>query len=128
MRRIMLGATGATIAAGAVLFGAGTAAAIVPVAQPDDARIGVQLDHGETKALAQGPLPALIGMIVPAGRVGAGLHQDTQLFKDDRGGVHASLRQVIMEAADHQDGSVSFFLDVPGSHGPRVLDIYQRWN
>ncbi|MCX4098772.1 hypothetical protein [Nocardia sp. alder85J] len=128
MRRITLGAAGFAIAAGAVLLGAGTAAAIVPVAQPDDGRIGLQLDHSETTALAQGPLPALIGLVVPAGRVGAGLHQDTQLYKDDRGGVHASLRQVIMEAADHPDGSVSFFLDAPGSHGPRLLDIYQRWN
>jgi hypothetical protein len=128
MRRIMLGATGFALAAGAVLFGGGTATAIVPVVEPLDGRAGLQLDHRETAALAQGPLPALIGMVVPAGRVGAGLHQDTQLYKDDRGGVHASLRQVIMEAADHPDGSVSFFLDVPGSHGPRVLDIYQRWD
>jgi hypothetical protein len=128
MRSVILGTAGFAIVAGAMLAGTATAAAIAPVAQLDEGRIGVTLSHEETVALSSGPLPALIGMLVPAGRVGAGLHRETQLYQDDRGGVHASLRQVVLEAADHPDGTVSFYLDAPGSHGARLLDVYQRWD
>ncbi|MEU6585223.1 hypothetical protein [Nocardia sp. NPDC046763] len=107
--------------------GAGIAAAAVPEVQIDQGRVGVTLSHSETATLSDGPVPAVISMFVPLNRMGAGLRPDTAIYKDDKGGVHASLRQVIAEAADHPDGSVAIFLDLPGSRGGRVLDIYQNW-
>ncbi|MFF0489637.1 hypothetical protein ACWDSJ_29910 [Nocardia sp. NPDC003482] len=128
MRTILFSATLITIAAAATVGGIGTAAAATPIAQPEEGRIGLNLSHEETAALADGPLPALVGMVVPPSRMGAGLRPDTQLYKDENGGIHASLRQVIMEAADHPDGSVTVYVNVTGAHGPRLVDIYQRWN
>ncbi|WP_230330005.1 hypothetical protein [Nocardia aurantiaca] len=115
------------VAAGAVA-GAGVAAAGVPVVQIDHGQVGVALSHEETAAMADGPAPAIISMFVPLSRMGARLQPDTAIYKDDRGGVHASLRQVIMEAAEHPDGNVVLFLNLPGSPGGRVLDVYQYWN
>ncbi|MEV6767801.1 hypothetical protein AB0N05_04135 [Nocardia sp. NPDC051030] len=109
-------------------LGAGHAAAGAPIAQPDQGRVGVALSHDETAAIAGGPLPAVVSMFVPLSRMGAGLHPDTNIYKDDKGGVHASLRQVVMEAADHPDGSVIVYFNAPGTRGGRVLDIYQAWD
>lgn len=126
MRVVLFGVGIAAVAAGAVAAG-GAAAAGVPVAQIDQGRVGVVLSHDETVAIADGPIPAVISMFVPLSRMGAGLQPDTTIYKDDKGGVHASLRQVIMEAGDHPDGSVVVFFNAPGSRGGRVLDIYQNW-
>ncbi|MFE1593680.1 hypothetical protein [Nocardia sp. NPDC058705] len=108
-----------------VLFGAGSATAFAPLAQPD--RIGVQLSHEETVALGSGPIPAITAMFVPATRIGAGLHADTELYRGADGGVRATLRQVVTEAAGHPDGTVSVFLNAPGTRGGRVVDVYQQW-
>ncbi|GAB2542571.1 hypothetical protein [Nocardia heshunensis] len=126
MRVVLFGVGIAAVAAGIVAAG-GTASAGVPVAQIDQGRVGVALSHDETVAIADGPLPAVISMFVPLSRMGAGLQPDTTIHKDDKGGVHASLRQVIMEAGDHPDGNVVVFFNAPGSRGGRVLDIYQNW-
>ncbi|QIS16064.1 MULTISPECIES: hypothetical protein [Nocardia] len=109
----------------AASFGAGAAAAADPVSQPD--RVGLRLSHGETLGLSDGPLPAIVTMMVPLNRIGAGLKGDTKIFRDDQGGVHASLRQIIMEAADHPDGTVTIYLNAPGTRNGRVLDVYQNW-
>ncbi|WP_431966895.1 hypothetical protein [Nocardia sp. bgisy134] len=118
----------AVFTSAAALFGAGTATAADPVADLDQGRIGVRLSHEETAALAGGPGPALITMFVPLDRIGAGLHQDTELFRDQSGGVRATLRQVISESASHPDGSVTIYLNAPGTRNGRVLDIYQNWS
>jgi hypothetical protein len=110
----------------AVTFGAGSAAAVDPIGQSD--RVGLHLDHAETAALGDGPLPALITMVVPLNRIGAGLKGDTEIYRDQNGGVHASLRQVITEAASHPDGTVVLYLNAPGTRNGRTLDIYQNWN
>ncbi|RJO76545.1 hypothetical protein D5S18_09620 [Nocardia panacis] len=124
--RIILG-TVAIIGAAltALTAGSGIAAAAEPVGQPD--RIGLRLNHAETAGLADGPLPALVAMVVPVNRMGAGLEPDTQIYRDDSGGVHASLRQIFLEAAAHPDGSVTVFLNAPGSRDGRILDFYQNW-
>ncbi|WP_067567128.1 hypothetical protein [Nocardia acidivorans] len=114
------------ISAGLIL-GAGVASAGAPIVQPDQGRIGMALSHDETAALAGGPIPAVVSMFVPLSRMGAGLKPDTNIYKDGSGGVHASLRQVVMEAADHPDGSVVVYFNAPGTRGGRVLDIYQNW-
>ncbi|WP_067844607.1 hypothetical protein [Nocardia lijiangensis] len=111
----------------AAVFGAGTAAAAVPVADPEQGRVGVRLTHEETVGLAGGPAPALVTMFLPLDRIGAGLHQDTKLYRDQSGGVHASLRQVIAETASHPDGSVTLYLNAPWMRNGRVLDVYQSW-
>ncbi len=126
MRVVRVGVGIMAVTAG-LTAGAGVATAAVPVVQIDQGRVGVILSHDETAALADGPAPALISMFVPVSRMGAGLQPDTTIYKDDKGGVHASLRQVISEAADHPDGNVSLFVNLPGSRGGRVLDVYQNW-
>ena len=126
MRFAVISATIFAVLAAAVTFGTGTAAAADPVSQPD--RIGLHLDHAETAALGGGPLPALVTMVVPLNRIGAGLKSDTEIYRDENGGVHASLRQVIMEAAGHPDGTVTVFVNAPGTRDGRALDIYQNWN
>ncbi|WP_245669443.1 hypothetical protein [Nocardia speluncae] len=108
-------------------FGAGTAAAAEPVVDPDNARAGLRLNQAETAALAGGPVPALVDQVVPASRIGAGLHGGTRLYRDEDGGVHASLRQVMLESVDN-DGSVIVFVHVPGAPHGRVFDIYQQWD
>ncbi|WP_216901727.1 hypothetical protein [Nocardia alni] len=113
---------------GIALAGAAPAQAAQPIPQPEQGRIGVALSHEETAALADGPVPALVSKVIPLNRMGAGLRSDSQLERDARGGVHASLRQLLAESAAHPDGHVIVFLDAPGSHGPRVLDVYERWN
>lgn len=125
MRVVRYGVGIMAVAAG-LAAGAGAAQAAVPVIQIDQGRVGVALSHQETAAIADGPLPAVISMFVPLSRMGAGLQPDTTIYKDDKGGVHASLRQVMSEAADHPDGSVTLFVNVP-SKGGRVLDVYQNW-
>ncbi|GAA5065783.1 hypothetical protein [Nocardia callitridis] len=117
-----------SLAFGAAAFGAGTATAAVPVADVDHGRVGLRLDHGETTSVASGPIPALVTMVVPLNKIGAGLHEDTAIVRDEQGGVHASLRDVVLEAADHPDGTVTVYLDAPGARNGRVLDIYQNWN
>lgn len=117
------------IAAGAMTayFGSGDAAAAEPVLDVEHARAGVELNNAETAALAGGPVPALVGMAIPASKIGAGLHEQTKIQSDDSGGVHASLRQVMLEAAK-QDGHVTVLLNAPGTRDGRMLDVYQHWN
>lgn len=117
-----------SVALGALVtgLGAGTAAAAEPVVDPDNARAGFRLNQPETAALAAGPIPALVDHVVPPSQIGAGLDSDTRLYRDENGGVHASLRQVILESADN-GGSVLVFFHVPGAPHGRVFDIYQQW-
>ena len=127
MRTALFGVALLTTLAGTIAAAA-AAGAVAPVIQPDQGRAGVILSHDETGALADGPLPALVTMVIPENRIGAGLKPDTELYHDQNGNVHASLRQVIQEAASHPDGSVAVFLNAPGSHGTRILDVYQQWH
>lgn len=122
--------SGAAVSLASVAFGvlgAGTAAAAEPVLDPENARAGFALTHAETAALAGGPVPALVDHVIPPSRIGAGLHSETRLYRDEQGGVHASLRQVMLESVDN-DGSVIVFFHVPGARHGRLLDIYQRWD
>ncbi|MEU1983548.1 hypothetical protein [Nocardia sp. NPDC019395] len=107
-------------------LGAGTAAAAEPVVDADNARAGLVLNQAETAALAAGPVPALVDQIVPPSRIGAGLNSETRLYRDEQGGVHASLRQVMLESVDN-GGSVIVFAHVPGAPHGRLFDIYQQW-
>ncbi|MCC3317521.1 hypothetical protein [Nocardia africana] len=127
MRKSVFGIALLTTLVGSVAA-ATQAAAATPVVQPDQQRAGVVLTHDETAALGDGPIPALVTMVVPESRIGAGLKPDTQLYHDQNGNVHASLRQVIEEAASHPDGSVVVMANVPGSHGTRLLDVFQQWH
>ncbi|MFD7844685.1 hypothetical protein ACFV4K_17325 [Nocardia sp. NPDC059764] len=127
MRVVRFGVGIIAVAAG-LAAAPGVAQAGVPLVQIDQGRVGVALSHQETVAIADGPLPAVVSIFVPLSRMGAGLEPDTTIYKDDKGGVHASLRQVMMEAADHPDGTVTLFVNLPGTKGGRVLDVYQNWN
>ncbi|WP_194816125.1 hypothetical protein [Nocardia sp. XZ_19_385] len=115
------------LCAAAVGMGSGTAAALDPVVQLDQGRAGVRLSHSETVAVASGPAPALITMFVPLTKIGAGLHPETEIYRDQYGGVYASLRQVIAEPAAHPDGTITLLFNAPGTRGGRVMDVYQHW-
>ncbi len=128
MRKVLLSVAIGVLPVCVIAAGAGTASAFEPVTEPDQGRVGIDLTHDETVSLADGPIPALLSMVVSPGHLGAGLQPDTQLDRDSTGGVHASIRQVIMEPAAHSDGTVTIYLDFPGSHGPRILDVYQHWH
>ncbi|MBO0854923.1 MAG: hypothetical protein J2P18_14315 [Nocardia sp.] len=122
----MVGAVLSTALAG-LIAGAAQADAVTPIVQPDQGRGGIGLSHDETAAVADGPLPALLTEFVPSNRIGAGLRPDTQIYHDPQGRVHASMRDVVSEAAQHSDGSIAVLVNVPGSHGTRLIDVYQRW-
>ncbi|WP_067861697.1 hypothetical protein [Nocardia shimofusensis] len=117
----------ATGALAALAICAGPATAAEPVLAIDQGRAGVHLNHDETVWLAGGPIPALVTMVIPPSSLGAGLHPDTALWRDGNGNIRASLRQVISESARHPDGTVSIFLNAPGTHNGRVIDVYQNW-
>ncbi|MBF6227582.1 hypothetical protein [Nocardia abscessus] len=128
MRIAIVSAGVLTVVAGAIAaLGAGSAAA-QPFDQVDQARLAIPLDHTATTALAGGPIPALVTMVIPPNRIGAGLKSDSVIHRDERGAVHATLRQVVLEAANHPDGTVTVYLNAPGARNGRVLDIYQHWN
>ncbi|WP_280234162.1 hypothetical protein [Nocardia cyriacigeorgica] len=112
----------------AAVFGAGSAAAADPIIDPAQSRVGVHLNHAETTALAGGPIPALVTMVVPANRIGAGLDNDTRIYRDENGAVHATLRQIVSEAASMPDGTVTILVNAPGTRNGRVFDVYQQWN
>ncbi|HLS76541.1 MAG TPA: hypothetical protein VK083_07115 [Nocardia sp.] len=123
-------AAGLAVAAGALavsVFAAPSASAVEPVLDIGDGRVGAHLNHEETVWLAGGPIPAMVTRIIPPGVIGAGMHPDTKLWRDDQGNIRASLRQVIAESAREPDGTVSIFLNAPGTHDGRLLDIYQNW-
>ncbi|MGQ4596919.1 hypothetical protein [Nocardia sp. R6R-6] len=115
------------VACATAALGAGSAGA-EPLDQPDPARIGIHLDHAATTTLAGGPIPAVVTMVVPPNRIGAGLKSDSEIYRDQHGRVYASLRQVMMEAAEHPDGTITVYLNAPGTRDGRLLDIYQHWN
>ncbi|MFR9753774.1 hypothetical protein ACL02S_22435 [Nocardia sp. 004] len=114
-------------AASTVAFGTGSAHA-EPLDQLGQGRIGIHLDHNATTTLADGPIPAVITMVIPPNRIGAGLKDDSAIYRDEYGAVHASLRQVVLEAANRPDGTVTVYLNAPGTRDGRILDIYQHWN
>lgn len=128
MRTLIVGATLTALAGAALTCAAAESSAAAIVAQPDQGRIGVSLSHSETAALADGPVPALVSRVVPLSRMGAGLHPGSQIYRDPHGGVHASLRELLLESAAHPDGNVVVYLDAPGTHGSRLLDIYEHWS
>ncbi|MFE3446512.1 hypothetical protein ACFXNW_26075 [Nocardia sp. NPDC059180] len=110
------------------VFGAGSASAADPIMDPEQSRAGVHLNNAETAALAGGPIPALVTMVVPANRIGAGLENDTKIYRDDNGAVYATLRQIVSEAASRPDGTVTILINAPGTRNGRILDVYQHWN
>ncbi|WP_245718256.1 hypothetical protein [Nocardia miyunensis] len=128
MRTLFIGASLTALVGAALTCAATEASAGALVAQPDQGRIGISLSHEETAALAEGPVPALVSRVVPLNRMGAGLHPGSQIYRDQHGGVHASPRELLLESAAHPNGNVVVYLDAPGTHGPRVLDIYEHWN
>ncbi|MFI7000071.1 hypothetical protein [Nocardia sp. NPDC050175] len=123
VRTIVLAATtAATGAVAATVIGAGTASAAVPIAAPDEGLYGVQLSPGETQALANGPIPALINQTVPKSNISVGVESDSNLDQDE-GFVYASLREVIGEAANRPNGKVDLLL----APGPELV-IFQDWS
>ncbi|NEW39479.1 hypothetical protein GV793_11210 [Nocardia cyriacigeorgica] len=116
------------VVAATAVFGAGSASAADPIMDPEQSRVGVHLNNAETAALAGGPIPALVTMVVPANRIGAGLESDTKIYRDETGAVYATLRQIVSEAASRPDGTVTILVNAPGTRNGRIFDVYQHWN
>ncbi|WP_067890798.1 hypothetical protein [Nocardia vaccinii] len=117
--RTVVIATVAGITAGFV--GAGSAAALTPVTVPRTGGVGVELNHGETRTFANGPIPALIDQALPADAIAVGIGHGSQL---PRTGDHirADLPSIVNEAANKPDGRVALVLQ-PGPE----LAVVQLW-
>ncbi|MFJ9365514.1 hypothetical protein ACIRRA_13995 [Nocardia sp. NPDC101769] len=100
--------------------GAGTASAATPFVIPQIGAAGVELDHGETQALADSPVPALIDRYAPRNAVIVGLQPDST-FAQNGNAVFADIPAIVGEAAAHPDGSVDVVLS------PKGLGIFQVW-
>lgn len=103
------------------IIGAGSASAATPFAVPQAGAVGVELNNGETQALANSPLPALVDRFVPKDAVTVGTMPDSQL-PQDADYVYAPLKDIVGEAGSRPGGSV----DV--AYGPSVgLVVVQNW-
>jgi hypothetical protein len=115
----------ATVAAAAGITagfaGAGSAAALTPFSVPRTGGFGVELNHGETRTFANGPIPALIDQALPGDAIAVGIGHGSQL---PRTGDHirADLPSVVNEAANKPDGQVALVLQ-PGPE----LAVVQIW-
>ncbi|MBF6331552.1 hypothetical protein [Nocardia transvalensis] len=118
---LITAATAVSGAAVALALGAGTAEAATPIAYPQVGALGVELNHGETQALADGPVPALIDHYIPGRNVSVGMRPDSQLPQRDNQ-IFASMRDIVGEAADKPDGNVDLIL----ARGP-LLVVIQNW-
>ncbi|WP_067683976.1 hypothetical protein [Nocardia miyunensis] len=112
-------ATAAGIAAG--FAGAGSAAAIAPVTVPRTGGVGVELNHGETQAFANGPIPALIDQALPGDAIAVGIGRGSQLPRNGNH-VQADLPSIVTEAAGRPGGRVALVLQ-PGPE----LAVVQIW-
>ncbi|MGV9662529.1 hypothetical protein ACWDUL_30515 [Nocardia niigatensis] len=105
---------------GLAAMAAGTASAATPFVIPEVGAAGVELNHGETQALADSPIPALVERYVPRNSLIVGLEPDSQLTQKN-GAVFADMPAIIGEAASHPDGSVDVVL------APKGLAVFQVW-
>lgn len=112
-------ATAAGITAG--LAGAGSAAAVAPVTVPRTGGVGIELNHGETQAFANGPIPALIDQALPGDAIAVGIGRGSQLPMSGNH-VRADLPSIVTEAANHANGRVALVLQ-PGPE----LAVVQLW-
>jgi hypothetical protein len=114
-----------TVLAGAVIaatVAAGPASALRPVIDPaNGVYAGVALDHGETAAVANTPIPALVEQAFP----GATYDVDPASQLPQRGGLlYADLPAVVGEAAGSPQGRIGFALVDPSrNHGSDAVVV-----
>ncbi|MGW4243731.1 hypothetical protein [Nocardia sp. NPDC004722] len=115
-------ATGVTLTGLAVagLAVAGTASAATPFVIPDAGAAGLELSPGETQALANGPVPALVDRFVPESAISVGVQPDSRLPQDGDY-IYADMPSIVGEAAAHPGGSVDVLVDSEG------LAVIQVW-
>lgn len=125
-RTMIIGGAAVAVTLGA--FGAGTANA-ASFYGPNPGKgplIGVALDHGETMALANSPVPGWLYTSVPTREQLYYVKSDSHITGTN-GRTTATVPDVIGEAAAHPGGSVSITLSDPASYGGTTLGIYQSW-
>ncbi|MCM6772764.1 hypothetical protein NDR87_06120 [Nocardia sp. CDC159] len=110
--RAVVVAVGAVVAAAGV--GAGQAAAFNPVIVPEADIYSVELDHSETVALHNSPLPGMLGGVWQ--EYGTALMFRLSL-PCDREVVSGELVDVVAESADSVDGTTVFLLQLQGQAG-----------
>ena len=108
-------------AGGVVLFGAGTASALVPYS--GNGYVGVKFDPNETRVLSDVNAGDALDLI-PNEFWGVRL-ADGSIYKVPDEVVRARLDQLIDETADHR-GQVSFTINDPTIWG-KNLGIIQQW-
>ncbi|GAB2546333.1 hypothetical protein [Nocardia heshunensis] len=122
MRVRTLAATAATLTGFAVagMAVAGTASAATPFVIPQAGAAGLELSPGETQALANGPVPALVDRFAPDGLVSVVVQPDSKL-PQDADYIYADMPTIVGEAASHPNGSVDLVVD---SEGLAVIQIW----
>ncbi|APB00897.1 hypothetical protein [Nocardia seriolae] len=98
----------------------GTASAATPFVIPQIGAAGVELSPGETQALANSPIPALVDRFAPGPAVSVGVQPDSQIPHDGTY-VFADMPTIVGEAAAHPNGSVDILVDGEG------VAVIQEW-
>ncbi|QLY30243.1 hypothetical protein [Nocardia huaxiensis] len=88
------------------VLAAGSASAATPIAIPEVGAVGVALSPGETQALANGPVPALVEKYAPRDALSVSLAPDSALPEEDSR-IYADMPEIIREAASHPNGSIA---------------------
>ncbi|MEC3955127.1 hypothetical protein VMT65_18945 [Nocardia sp. CDC153] len=101
--------------AAAATVSAGSAAAIQPVVAPQNGTyFGVVLNHGETQALANSPIPGWLDPIYESNGCNI-LDVDSRLPQDDNY-VYATLPDIVNEAARDRGGVIGMAWVAPTRH------------
>ena len=104
--------------AGAVLLGAGTASAFTTASDLNDGYVEVELEHSETVALTQSPIPDLINQVA---------HGYISVWRGPGGSSHGSVQGYLGEAAAHPDGNVQMWLFDPAKWDGSYVGVMQHW-
>jgi hypothetical protein len=115
----------AGVAAGVALagaLGAGSASALTPVWAPEAGIVGVDLNHGETTALANSPVPGLLdGFIRAHGSVDL---DKSSILPTGHTVVFADFSDIVAEAALAPNGAIGLGLADPARwNGASILVV-----
>ncbi|KAA0017973.1 hypothetical protein [Antrihabitans cavernicola] len=121
-----------TVLAGtAIVMGiaSGTAAAATPLVDPGNGRLGVSLTPGETTAVSEGPVPALVERAFAGRTTGVRLAPGSS-YSDSNGRIDTSLEDLFRETASHPGGYINAYLTDPNNPANQdvSLVITEHWN
>jgi hypothetical protein len=104
------------------LFGTGVASALTPVWAPDHGIVGVDLNHGETAAFANSPVPGVLNAVI-RDHGAVDLDKSSQLMRGHTM-VFADFSDVVGEAAAAPNGQIGIGFADPGQwNGANILVV-----